>query len=220
MAKDDDEGESESKKKKDHVHTTLYIILGVAGLVVSYLAYRAAKGSSAPSTTEVPVPTSSPSVESVPSSSAGSTTSGGGSSSSGSSSLISSLLSDVLGEAQTQASAASQAQTAAAQLASQQLAAAQQQNQSLLGDVLGALSGSHASGGGSSSAGSTTSATPQPRSSDTSFNLIPLANPSAAESAAANHQPLFWIPPGSTTPEQVPLGFVTTPGDRGLYTAP
>ena len=84
----------------------------------------------------------------------------------------------------------------------------------MLADVVTALKGS---GGGGGSSGVGSQSVPGASSGP---NLVALASPAAAQTAAANHQALYWIPPNSSTPEQVPLGFTTQPGDRTLYTSP
>lgn len=210
----DDAPTGADDKKKSKEHTYLMIGLGVAGLVLGYITYRAlTSGASSSSAAEVPVTT--PVTTTTPTTSSAPTTSSTGSgSSSGASSLTSTLLQDLLAQSQSAASTAAASQTAAQQLASQQLAAAQSQNQSLLTDVVTALKGSGGSGG---SSGVGSQSVPGASSGP---NLVALASPAAAQTAAANHQALYWIPPNSTTPEQVPLGFTTQPGDRTLYTSP
>lgn len=208
----DDAPTGADDKKKSKEHTYLMIGLGVAGLVLGYITYRALTSGGSSSSTAAEVPVTTPVTPSTPTTSSAPTTSStGSSSSSGSSSLTSTLLQDLLAQSQSAASTAAASQTAAQQLASQQLAAAQTQNQSLLTDVVTALKGS----GGSSGVGSTS--VPGASSGP---NLVALASPAAAQTAAANHQALYWIPPNSSTPEQVPLGFTTQPGDRTLYTSP
>lgn len=211
----DDAPTGADDKKKSKEHTYLMIGLGVAGLVLGYITYRALTSASSASSTASEVPVTTPVTTTTPTTSSAPTTSstgsGSSSGSSSSSSLTSTLLQDLLAQSQSAASTAAASQTAAQQLASQQLAAAQTQNQSLLTDVVTALKGS----GGSS--GVTSTSVPGASSGP---NLVALASPAAAQTAAANHQALYWIPPNSSTPEQVPLGFTTQPGDRTLYTSP
>ena len=213
----DDAPTGADDKKKSKEHTYLMIGLGVAGLVLGYITYRALTSGGSASSTASEVPVTTPVTTSTPTTSSAPTTSStgsGSSSSSGSSSLTSTLLQDLLAQSQSAASTAAASQTAAQQLASQQLAAAQQQNASLLSDVVTALKGS---GGGGGSSGVGSQSVPGASSGP---NLVALASPAAAQTAAANHQALYWIPPNSSTPEQVPLGFTTQPGDRTLYTSP
>lgn len=213
----DDAPTGADDKKKSKEHTYLMIGLGIAGLVLGYITYRALTSGGSASSTASEVPVTTPVTTSTPTTSSAPTTSStgsGSSSGSGLSSLTSTLLQDLLAQSQSAASTAAASQTAAQQLASQQLAAAQQQNASLLADVVTALKGS-GGGGGSSGVGSTS--VPGASSGP---NLVALASPAAAQTAAANHQALYWIPPNSSTPEQVPLGFTTQPGDRTLYTSP
>ena len=211
----DDAPTGADDKKKSKEHTYLMIGLGVAGLVLGYITYRALTSGGSASSTASEVPVTTPVTTTTPTTSSAPTTSSTGSgSSSGSSTLTSTLLQDLLAQSQSAASTAAASQTAAQQLASQQLAAAQQQNASLLADVVTALKGS---GGGGGSSGVGAQSVPGASSGP---NLVALASPAAAQTAAANHQALYWIPPNSSTPEQVPLGFTTQPGDRTLYTSP
>lgn len=159
MAADEEEGRSSDKKAQSH--TWLYIGLGVAGLVVGYMAYRAAKGNSS-ALTQVPVPVSSGSSGStvIPSGSSGS---GGGSG------LTSSLLSALLSQSQASSAGELAAQQQAAQIAQQQLAASQAQSLALLSDLTHALGSSHgsgSSGSGSGSGGSTSVAAALPSGFD------------------------------------------------------
>lgn len=54
-------------------------------------------------------------------------------------------------------------------------------------------------------------------STPTQSQLVSLSNVHAAQNAYAAGQKVYWIPPGSSTPEAVPEGFQTSAGDRNLY---
>lgn len=57
----------------------------------------------------------------------------------------------------------------------------------------------------------------QPAPTGIPNGLMALATPKQAVAAAGAGEQLWWIPPGSTTPEPIPLGFTTVPGDRTEY---
>lgn len=141
MADDTHEGEH----KPDH-KTEIYIILGVAGLVLTYLAWRAAKGNSAGQVAAVPVPTSSPTTTPI-------VTSGGGSSSSG---MENSLLQAFLSSEQADAAALSSSQKEAIDIAQTQLQSAQQLTSQLITALMSQHNGSGQSTQQSSGSGGTT----------------------------------------------------------------
>ena len=140
-----DEETHEGGHKPDH-KTELYIIIGVAGLVLTYLAWRAAKGSSAGQVTPVPVPTSSPTSTPI-------VTSGGGSSSSG---MENNLLQAFLSSQQADAAALSSAQKEAIDIAQTQLQSAQQLTSQLITALMSQHSGSGQSTQQSSGSGQST----------------------------------------------------------------